>query len=768
MPKGNRLLWLGFAILVLVLASGTLGYAEPQSETVDAEVVLSLEVGSEPGQVGIKPGGFEVYPIGPKSFAVGDEGIIYILDTVNLRIQGFDTEGELRTLIPLPTMVTPADLVVANSDTFYVLDMGIDKVFQVDGLGRIVASYEISADIMDGISGITLEKDGDLSAIVDAAMRYKLVANSKYVPHAEQRNLKERGLTTPKSENVYQARNPNWKDGGLQVMRKDGQILLDIPITVKHLLGSVVFLGTDRRGNIYVAIEELLEDFPVTVEKTVRKYDPSGQLLGTARVPIERYYAHPRRDVVVDMTGNIYQLVPTEDRVKILKLLPSPNFASSLDRGFALELPSIRLTSSVHAACGDPISRATVMSKALEYINDTWYCNYNNYYGPDCPGRERPSYIQVYNQWVQRVPYKWGGFDSVSEFKSKMSDNYAAGDVACDIVRSCAAGVDCSGYVSRCWELCTKHSTCELDNASVSSRREKTTELIEGDIINRCGTHVVLFRYYTSEGGITGVRAFEATIDYGGKTLGIFRPWSFFNGYSGYKYNNIDGDSVTVEDPNIHPDYGGGMCDSAWYRFLNNRGHYAYLTLNTNDPAEFTNWADWRPNLPQSGNWEVEAYIADHGPINWECPPLYIPSDTSDACYTIYHADGPSSASRNQAPLVNQWLYLGTYHFNAGTSGWVKLTDLNGEANWSRTVSFSAMRFTLVVEFPQPAIRVSDNETEIDVGETDWVKFRVTNSGTEHTSSWGIQVKVGDGLELVQHSSYPWDQEMCNDRAVEW
>ncbi|RME57747.1 DUF1906 domain-containing protein, partial [Candidatus Parcubacteria bacterium] len=36
--------------------------------------------------------------------------------------------------------------------------------------------------------------------------------------------------------------------------------------------------------------------------------------------------------------------------------------------------------------------------------------------------------------------------------------------------------------------------------------------------------------------------------------------------------------AIVVESPTIHPAY-NGMCGSSWYRFSNNRGHYAYLTL---------------------------------------------------------------------------------------------------------------------------------------------------------------------------------------------
>ncbi len=173
---------------------------------------------------------------------------------------------------------------------------------------------------------------------------------------------------------------------------------------------------------------------------------------------------------------------------------------------------------------------------------------------------------------------------------------------------------------------------------------------------------------------------------------------SYFISFSAMRFvwvGEPNNNSVVQEVPNIHPAYGGGMCDSAWYRYTNDRGHPAYLTVNTNDPAQSTNWADWRPDLPYEGDYKVEAYIPIHDPVNWECPSMYLDWDTSDAHYTIHHADGQNTVSRDQAPLYSEWLDLGTYRFEAGTNGRVELSDLNDEANWSRTVSFSAMRFTL-------------------------------------------------------------------------
>jgi photosystem II stability/assembly factor-like uncharacterized protein len=151
---------------------------------------------------------------------------------------------------------------------------------------------------------------------------------------------------------------------------------------------------------------------------------------------------------------------------------------------------------------------------------------------------------------------------------------------------------------------------------------------------------------------------------------------------------------MVVEDPQLYPAY--STCPQTyWYPFDNNRGHTAYLTLNTNNPAHSTNHGEWHPAIPQAGYYQVEAYIAGHSPITW-CTGQgrTINNDTTDAHYSIYHAYGVSNRILSQYPLNNAWLNLGEYYFNAGSSGYVSLTDLNGEAEYSTTISFSAMRFT--------------------------------------------------------------------------
>lgn len=213
-----------------------------------------------------------------------------------------------------------------------------------------------------------------------------------------------------------------------------------------------------------------------------------------------------------------------------------------------------------------------------------------------------------------------------------------------------------------------------------------------------------------------------------------------------------NGTAVVVEEPTLTPGY-GPICERFWYRFSNNRGHHAYLTLNTNDPAWSTNSGTWVPNLPEAGEYKVEAYVASHPSIDWPCPEKHIGWDTSDARYEIHHTGGTSIVARDQAPLFDEWLNLGTYNFDAGGGGYVKLTDLNGESNLSHTINFSAMRFTLISVPPSdstpPTVDTfSVQPDSVTLGNAFTIEYTVSDTGgagLKQVELWRATDIDGDG-----------------------
>ncbi len=92
------------------------------------------------------------------------------------------------------------------------------------------------------------------------------------------------------------------------------------------------------------------------------------------------------------------------------------------------------------------------------------------------------------------------------------------------------------------------------------------------------------------------------------------------------------------------------------------------------------NYAVWRPTIPATKSYRVCAYI----------PPDH--AYTRSARYKVAHAGGVATVVVNQQPLTG-WTSLGTYTFNAGTAGYVRLGDWTGEAFASTQIGFDAVKW---------------------------------------------------------------------------
>ncbi|MGH7599820.1 MAG: chitobiase/beta-hexosaminidase C-terminal domain-containing protein, partial [bacterium] len=78
--------------------------------------------------------------------------------------------------------------------------------------------------------------------------------------------------------------------------------------------------------------------------------------------------------------------------------------------------------------------------------------------------------------------------------------------------------------------------------------------------------------------------------------------------------------------------------------------------------------AIWRPEVSQPGNYEILAWWGDgYGGLGSRVP------------YMIHHADGIDTVYGNQNNDPGQWHSLGVYKFNAGSGGYIKMTDATKE-----------------------------------------------------------------------------------------
>ena len=103
------------------------------------------------------------------------------------------------------------------------------------------------------------------------------------------------------------------------------------------------------------------------------------------------------------------------------------------------------------------------------------------------------------------MPYQWGGFDTPRQFLASIEAGEVAGDISTAAKRrlsdagtsSHAAGIDCSGFVSRCWRLERSVSTAELPSICVPLK--SWSHLRAGDILLN-DRHVLLFKDWDDDG----------------------------------------------------------------------------------------------------------------------------------------------------------------------------------------------------------------------------------------------------------------------------
>lgn len=100
-----------------------------------------------------------------------------------------------------------------------------------------------------------------------------------------------------------------------------------------------------------------------------------------------------------------------------------------------------------------------------------------------------------------------------------------------------------------------------------------------------------------------------------------------------------------------------------WSRGINNHMYWTCANGNTVD-----SWAEWRPNLLVTGNYQVIVFIPNYH------------TNTTSAKYEIHHQYGVTTVALSQAPYYDQWVSLGTYAFVSDSSTYVRLTDATGEA----------------------------------------------------------------------------------------
>ncbi len=169
------------------------------------------------------------------------------------------------------------------------------------------------------------------------------------------------------------------------------------------------------------------------------------------------------------------------------------------------------------------------MAVARSYAEHRWQASAQNVrHGPDAGGvvvqtPDEPSGQAHPNRWRPGqenigMPYKWGGFDTPASFDAGLLRAKAAGDLYSSAKRRAgneavsqeAVGIDCSGFISRCWKLPAKLGTATLPG--LCRRLDSADDLRPGDVMDMPHQHVLLFSHWLN-GGKSRALFYEAEGD---------------------------------------------------------------------------------------------------------------------------------------------------------------------------------------------------------------------------------------------------------------
>jgi len=462
---------------------------------------------------------------GPASFYVTPVGDIYVLDNINQKIKSYDTvSGELSSL----PMVLPhsmfIDLVVDAANHFYLLDIE-NNIYEYDATGSLVNRYAVSRQIRL-IKGLKLLGD-KLYVTTAADWMYLIKEGMGIYPVEQQLHHFIEGIGDDDGKYyTTSCRNGEW--GTISEHEQGGMLTREVSIHFpsKNLLTFVMLPGAK---DFYCVIAEFSHpDDPFKPTREVQLYSFTGEKLYTINIPF-LYYAYSDKEFQIDAAGNIYHLLAQPDGITLVKLIQSETRApSGRTGGFSYptdyqtiyhfndnllpnpnERASRRITRPTTSAAD--VTRSEALVIAEDYRDLEWTAIAGNLSGGTVTCGD--GHIIRTPSWVTTgakisVPYKWGGFTSIETYLANTaSGKYAGSDYTSDVSWGDAfcVGVDCSGFVSRCWRCGSKYGTSTLP--TISSALGGFDEMLTGDIINLVGSHVRLFERKEENGTYSFIEA---------------------------------------------------------------------------------------------------------------------------------------------------------------------------------------------------------------------------------------------------------------------
>ena len=533
--------------------------------TFSPEEVVQIDWGKQQGQISLLRVPANNYS-SPRVLLNDVGESLYLLDSSNYRIVTFNMRTKQFSHVNIGK--TPADdfCVLDNGEHFYLLSSNQKKVFLYDAQGKRRKIYPLGSRFTP-LSMQCNSKRGISFQATDGQFYYF--------------NTNKDTIYLPIGDYSYSIDKETDKQGTVWIHQHEDNLTTEINTDMQNSqLQTIDIVGVDKQGDVYLTIERSNPNSE-SIIRFLQKYTKDGRLKAEAEIPYS-FFAYTLQDLTLSTKGEVFQMVPLREHLKIIKWLESPrtttrSMKSSTDfidglYSYLKSKPDDFLPSEgkTEESSGNsrgylaPVTRKTVMEKAEAFTNFQYRVDWPNITSSEYKGGKKIVTPVNYPGTYTGVPYKWGGFNNLSSFERGLQQNKYAGDKctkSCSGVSrgsSYAVGVDCSGFVSQVWGLSSHTGTSLLP--SVSKRLPSFHDLKPGDILNKLG-HVRLFSHQDNRGKFWVYEASSKDWKVNKHSYTSYQLQG--EGYKPYRYENIL--DYTAYSSNTFPPNVGSTQTTPWY-----------------------------------------------------------------------------------------------------------------------------------------------------------------------------------------------------------
>ena len=189
---------------------------------------------------------------------------------------------------------------------------------------------------------------------------------------------------------------------------------------------------------------------------------------------------------------------------------------------------------------------------------------------------------------------------------------------------------------------------------------------------------------------------------------------------------------IILDNDDVEVTFSGAWSNSSSPIYFGDPGDIPYRFASTS--ATETATAEYTPNVTEAGFYPVYSWTR------------YGSDRAADQLYRINHSGGSTEVTVNHRMVGNGLVYLGTYHFEAGTSGSVEISNRSSEAG--RVVIADMIRFGNGVGDIDRGGGVSGQNREDELS-VYWFQWHVERAQGVSTSTYRVSPNNDDGSANV-------------------